>query len=134
MKKNNLINELYKEILDEKELLKTIATKLTKKTIDDSSLRDRWDDFNVEANKQILLNDFSAGEACLLRMWVAFDKSGTLMAIINGQAVYLNAGNALLPHCLYVFDIPLNREDRFNIAYSVNAKCKIMRLQVVRIV
>jgi effector-binding domain-containing protein len=128
-----LFKELYNELLEEKELLKIIAAKLTKTKIRDEKLRSEWDNFDVKANESILDSKLVVGEDCILRVWVAFDTPGTLIAVINSQSVYLNQGITLNPYCLYVFDIPLNADDTFNLSYSVNARCLILRLQKVRV-
>jgi len=131
----DLIEVLLNEIVEEKELLKKILDESIQIDVKDllkENLLDRWDNFQVQALKPIFKNHLMVDKASLIRITVCFDTAGKLIAYLNGYGGYLNGGNDLSAECIYAFDIPLNSGDAFNLAYSVDAVCKFIRIQVVK--
>jgi hypothetical protein len=72
---------------------------------------------------------------CLFRVAVGFDAAGVFSVTIirggNTQVQQLNHGVALVPNCLFMFDVLVHENDTINYRYSVNATLQTLRLQEI---
>jgi len=98
------------------------------------SLASIWDTA-VTADTDILATDITIEYDGIIRVVCAFDTSGVLRAKLTRAGVTktldYNAGAALTANALYAFDLPVKKDDLFNLRYSVAALAHYIEVQFI---
>lgn len=138
MSKEELIQFLIREILEEKQLLAGILGETSSYYIDLSQYLDKSENFKVRRLKPILQRGLSFQTDGLLRINVAFNYPTKLVFVLNGNGVYLNQGQDLKENCVYGFDVPVKPNDSINLmadfddSSMAEIECIFLRLFEVR--
>jgi len=98
----------------------------------------RFSEFNTSetADTDIMSSDISTEiTPSYLRIYAVFDTAGvlSLMRTSGGTTVKekLNSGNSLSADCAYVFDVITDKDETYNLQYSVNATAlKLIVLEI----
>ena len=89
------------------------------------SLANNQTDAIVLANTNVLASDYTPVAYQNSKLVVATSVSGVLSLVLDGVAITLNSGIALVAGAAYAFDIPLMAGSTYNLQLSVGATTQV---------
>lgn len=133
-----LMGQLMKQSATDQKLLSMIVNELITTAITDKTIRQEWENITVRKGEAVFTNNVMITRAGMIRISMVVARNVKALAYVNNIGGYLNSAADIKESCLYVFDVPLNPNDAFNLSLdfddsqNLTAVIKFVRLQEVR--